>query len=184
MGFIKNIFAKKGPPDAKACESERALLIYNSVNDVIQAESLVKKSGFSDVRVVAPPPDHRTGCDLSLEIPLIEQIGILHVLHTQGLDPENVVPIDGLSIKPTELCSVKEFDRHIMIRAANMKLTFDKASREIVNISGGGCSDVPFLAHNMISKTLSDAPSPREAGYTLCAYTLAIAFEEARKRYQ
>ena len=68
-----------------------------------------------------------------------------------------------------------------MVRAANMKLTFEKESQKIVNISGGGCSDVPYLAQEMIGKTLSEAPSPREIGYTLCAYSLAIAFEEAKK---
>ena len=48
-------------------------------------------------------------------------------------------------------------------------------------VSGGGCSDVPYLASEMIGKTLKDAPSPRQIGYTLCAYTLAFAFEEARR---
>jgi len=62
-----------------------------------------------------------------------------------------------------------------------MKLTFEKSSQKIVNISGGGCSDVPYLAQEMIGKTLSEAPSPREIGYTLCAYSLAIAFEEAKQ---
>jgi hypothetical protein len=33
-----------------------------------------------------------------------------------------------------------------MIRAANMKLTVDKDTMVIVNISGGGCPDVPYLA--------------------------------------
>jgi len=39
-----------------------------------------------------------------------------------------------------------------MVRAANMKLTIDKKTRMIVNISGGGCPDVPYLASQMIGK--------------------------------
>ncbi len=43
-----------------------------------------------------------------------------------------------------------------MVRAANMKLTIDKASRRIVNVSGGGCPDVPYLAQEMVGQTLEN----------------------------
>jgi hypothetical protein len=62
-----------------------------------------------------------------------------------------------------------------------MKITVEKETKKIVNISGGGCSDVPYLALGLIGKTLDAAPAPRQIGYTLCAYTLEIAFEEARR---
>jgi len=42
------------------------------------------------------------------------------------------------SLRPTEICRVKDFGEYIMVRAANMKITFDKESGIIVNISGGG----------------------------------------------
>jgi hypothetical protein len=60
-----------------------------------------------------------------------------------------------------------------------MKLTFSKRNGEIVNISGGGCPDIPFLALNMVGKTLEEADKPDDLGYTLCAYMLQKAYERA-----
>ena len=59
-----------------------------------------------------------------------------------------------------------------------MKITVDKTTQKIVNISGGGCPDVPYLAYEMVGKTLSEAQEPVNIGYTLCAYSLNIAYEE------
>jgi hypothetical protein len=163
--------------------AERGLMIYESVNDVMQAEAVLKKAGFEAIRVVAPPPRYRTGCDLSLEFPVIEQVSILRELEQAGAAPLECLLIADDAMQPTEICHTKDFGGHVMVRAANMKIVFEKKSLLIVNISGGGCSDVPYLAQEMIGKTLHEAPSPREAGYTLCAYTLALAFEEARRRF-
>ena len=69
-----------------------------------------------------------------------------------------------------------------VIRAANMKLTVHKKTMTIVNVSGGGCPDVPFLAQEMVGKPLSEAPSPRAIGHTLCGYALQLAYEEMRRR--
>jgi hypothetical protein len=51
-----------------------------------------------------------------------------------------------------------------------------------VNISGGGCPDVPYLAKELVGKTLNEAPAPREIGHTLCGYALQLAFEEMGRR--
>jgi len=59
-----------------------------------------------------------------------------------------------------------------------MKITVEKRTRAIVNISGGGCPDVPFLAAEMVGKTLDQAPAPRSIGHTLCGYALQLAYEE------
>jgi hypothetical protein len=181
MGILKNLFRRwKNQPDSEQSQI-RGLLIYENVNDVIQAETLLKKAGYDYIRVVAPPPDYRTGCDLCLEFPIIEQIGIVRTLEEHNLPPLESIHLAEDTLKPIEICKIKDFGDYLMVRAANMKLTFEKSSQKIVNISGGGCSDVPYLAQEMIGKTLSEAPSPREIGYTLCAYSLAIAFEEAKK---
>jgi len=156
MGILKNLFRRwENQPDSDQSQI-RGLLIYENVNDVIQAEMVLKKAGYDYIRVVAPPPDYRT--------PPLESI---HLAED--------------TLKPIEICKIKDFGDYLMVRAANMKLTLEKSSQKIVNISGGGCSDVPYLAQEMIGKTLSEAPSPREIGYTLCAYSLAIAFEEAKQ---
>jgi len=69
-----------------------------------------------------------------------------------------------------------------MIRAANMKLTVDKKTMTIVNISGGGCPDVPYLAQEIVGKRLGEAPSPRAIGHTLCGYALQLAYEEMQRQ--
>ena len=81
-----------------------------------------------------------------------------------------------------DLFQIKDFGRYLMVRAANMKLTVDKETQTIVNISGGGCPDVPFLAREMVGKTLIEAPSPRQIGHTLCGYALELAYEEMIRR--
>lgn len=181
MGILNNLLRRTQKQSYEKDEQPKGLLIYNSVNDVIQAESILQKTGYDYIRVVAPPPHYRTGCDLSLEFPLIEQVGIVRALEQNKCAPQDVINIVEESLHPTEICRVKDFGNYVMVRAANMKITFEKSSLTIVNISGGGCSDVPYLASEMIGKTLKDAPSPRQIGYTLCAYTLAFAFEEARR---
>jgi hypothetical protein len=65
-----------------------------------------------------------------------------------------------------------------MVRAANMKLVVDTASLRIVNISGGGCPDVPALAAGLIGQTLGQGPRPRDLGHTLCGYALELAYAE------
>ncbi len=52
-------------------------------------------------------------------------------------------------------------------------------SAPTVNISGGGCPDIPYLNAEMVDKTLASAPHPNELGYTLCATMLQCAYEEA-----
>jgi hypothetical protein len=83
---------------------------------------------------------------------------------------------DGL--EPLKLCKTKDFGQYLMVRAANMKITVDKTTKVIVNVSGGGCPDVPYLAYEMVGKSLSEAPAPVRLGTSLCAYSLNTAFEE------
>jgi hypothetical protein len=151
MGVLQKLLRyriKKPPSDQSKV---RGLLIYENVNEVIQAETVLKKAGYEYIRVVAPPLSYRTGCDLCLEFPIIEQVGIVRTIH-----------LSEDTLKPIELCKVKDFGDYLMVRAANMKLTFEKSSQKIVNISGGGCSDVPFLANEM------QALSHRRCGVYVC----------------
>ena len=83
---------------------------------------------------------------------------------------------------PVSLFQVKDFGAYLMVRAANMKLTIAKADGSIVNISGGGCPDVPYLAQKMVGRTLETAPLPRDIGHTLCAYALQLAYEEMQRQ--
>jgi len=119
---------------------------------------------------------------LVIEFPLIGELQILRVLELEKLPPLKVVPVTSPLLQPVDIFHVKDYGRYIMVRAANMKLTVDRETNKIVNISGGGCPDVPFLAASMVGKALADAPSPREIGHTLCGYALQLAYEEVQRR--
>lgn len=181
MGFLKNLISSKKEDLSVEGTVDRGLLIFDSVNDVIQAEATLKKASFDDIKVVAPPPQYRTGCDLAIQFPIMERIGIMRVLEESRNEPRDIIYVNEELMQPTEICSVKDFGQYLMVRSANMKITVEKDTRKIVNISGGGCSDVPYLAVELIGKRIDEAASPRQIGYTLCAYTLDRAFMEAKR---
>jgi hypothetical protein len=156
---------------------DRGILVFENTSEVIQAENLLKKTGWA-VRVMGPPPEIRTGCDLVIEFPLIEELDILRELRNAHIPPLTVVPVTGPLLAPVSLFHTTDFGDYLMVRAANMKITVEKKSLKIVNISGGGCPDVPYLAHEMVGKTLAEAPRPRDLGHTLCGYALELAYEE------
>jgi hypothetical protein len=162
-------------------KTDRGFLVFQNTSEVIRAEAILKKEGWN-IRVMGPPPELRTGCDLVIEFPLVEQLNILRVLEAKKPPPIEVVPVESPLIKPVDLFHTKDFGGYLMVRAANMKITVDKETLEIVNISGGGCPDVPYLAEELVGRTLKDAPAPKEIGHTLCAYCLHLAYEEAKKK--
>ena len=177
MAFL-NFFKRKVSKDLTETQSvDRGVLIFENTSEVIRAESVLKKKGWN-IRVMGPPPEIRSGCDLVIEIPLIEELNILRTLEEAGELPMEIVPIISPLLKPVDLFQTKDFGRFLMIRAANMKLTIDKTTAIIVNVSGGGCPDVPYLAQEMVGKTIAEAPSPRDIGHTLCGYALQLAYEE------
>ncbi len=175
-------FFKKWQARQKKCQrADKGLLIFENTSEVIQAELVLKQSGW-EIMVMGPPPEIQKGCDLVIEFPLIEELNILRILKAAKALPLEVVPVTGPLLTPVDLFQVKDFGAHLMVRAANMKLTVEKNTRIIVNVSGGGCPDVPFLASRMIGKSLDNTPSPREIGHTLCGYALALALEEMKQK--
>ncbi len=180
MNFLKS-FLKKRSADNSKSRQDRGILVFENTSEVIRAENILKKNGCK-IRVMGPPPEIRTGCDLVIEFPLIEELNILRTLRETGSDPLQIVPVNSPLLKPVDLFHKKDFGKYLMIRAANMKLTVEKETLKIVNISGGGCPDVPYLAQEIVGKTLTDAPNPREIGHTLCGYALQLAYEEMVKQ--
>jgi len=152
-------------PGETTCD--RGLLVFENTSEVIRAERVLKAKGWN-IRVMGPPPEIRSGCDLVIEIPLML--------------PREVVPVTSPLLHPVDLFKVKYIDRYLMVRAANMKLTVDMETTIIVNVSGGGCPDVPYLAQEMVGRKLMEAPSPREIGHTLCGYALQLAYEEVSSK--
>ena len=176
LGFFK----KKKPTSNKkdrGASADLGIMVFENTSEVIQAENVLKKAGWS-IRVMGPPLEIQTGCDLVIEFPLIEELNILRELNNAKVSPLQVVPVTAPLLEPVSLFQTKDFGDYLMVRAANMKITISKKDMKIVNISGGGCPDVPYLAQEMVGKTLREAPRPRDLGHTLCGYALELAYEE------
>jgi len=176
---LRGFFTGERTADLR-CNSDRGILVFENTSDVIAAERLLKK-GFN-IRVMGPPPEVRSGCDLVIEFPLMEELIILRLLREEGLSPLDAVPVTGPLLEPVSLFHVTDMDEYLMVRAANMKIAVNRTSRTIVNVSGGGCPDIPYLAHVMVGRTLDDAPDPQDIGHTLCGYALKLAYEEVKRR--
>jgi hypothetical protein len=155
---------------------DRGILVFEHTSEVIKSENILKAEGW-DIKVMGPPPEIRSGCDLVIVFPLIEELSVIRKLSESDIKPKQVVPINSVLLEPVDLLHEKEYGKYLMVRAANMKITVDRDTNLIVNVSGGGCPDVPYLAGEMVNKHLSDAPLPRDIGYTLCAYALQIAYD-------
>ena len=166
---------------AGARGADRGILIFENTSEVIAAENRLKAEGWR-IRVMGPPPEIQRGCDLVIEFPLIEELEILRQLETAGSPPLEVVPVTGPLLQPVNLFQTVDYGEWLMVRAANMKICAEKASGIIVNISGGGCPDVPYLAREMVGKALDTAPAPRAIGHTLCGYALELAYQELKRR--
>ncbi len=182
MGLL-DLFKKRG--GLKSADSfsgtDRGIMVFESTSEVIRAEEILRKNGRC-VRVMGPPPEIRTGCDLVIEYPLIEHLTMFRLLEEAGIAPLQTVPVTGPLLEPVNIFFTRDFGSFLMVRAANMKITIDKDTSVIVNISGGGCPDVPYLAAEMVGRKLADAPRPRSMGHTLCGYALDLAYEEIQRQ--
>lgn len=180
LGFLKKLVSKQSEK-AQEPLADRGLLVFENTSEVIRAEKHLRSLGFA-VTVKGPPPEIQKGCDLVIEFPLMEKLTLERVLAAAGLPPLAVVPVTAPLLEPVSLFHTKDYGSYLMVRAANMKITVDKKSLRIVNISGGGCPDVPYLADALLGKTLHEAPQPRDLGHTLCGYALQLAYEELRRQ--
>jgi len=154
------------------------LVLFMDVQDAMKAEKVLKDAGYL-VKLVAPPPELRKGCDLAVEVNLVEQPGIERVLNQKDVAYVSITPLKTGTSEILEIVKVTDFGRWVMVKAANMKLTFDKDNGVIVNVSGGGCPDIPHLHAELLGRQLTEAPRPRDIGFTLCALMLDRALEES-----
>lgn len=169
------LFTKK-KPEHNSENQGRGILVFENTTEVIKAENALKAKGWN-IKVMGPPPNIRSGCDLVIEFPLIEELSIRRSLSEVNIKPLQVVPVSSALLEPVSLLHEKDYGKYLMVRAANMKITIERDTKLIVNVSGGGCPDVPYLAGQMVNKHLHNAPQPRDVGYTLCAYALQIAYD-------
>ena len=159
------------------------LVLFEDVHDAMRAEKALRKADYA-VKLVAPPAELRKGCDLALEINLVEQPGIERALNESDASYVSVAPLRVGTSPLLEIVKATDFGDQVMVKAGNMKLSFDKASGIIVNVSGGGCPDIPYLHAELVDKKLSEASRPRDIGFTLCALMLDRALEECLTVWQ
>ncbi len=154
------------------------LVLFEEVSEAMRGEKVLKKADYQ-VRLVAPPPELRKGCDLALEINLVEQPGIERFLKQKDVLYMEVRPLKIGTSEILQVVRVTDFGDWLMVKAANMKLTFEKKSGIIVNTSGGGCPDIPVMHAELLDKSVYEAPRPADIGYTLCSLMLDRALEES-----
>jgi hypothetical protein len=78
-----------------------------------------------------------------------------------------------------------EIGDFVMCTTGNMKITIDKKEHRIVNVSGGGCPDIPHVAHQLQDVRIEEAANPIDIGNSLCTFMLLMSFDalkEAVKR--
>ena len=155
-----------GGPRNPTDQADRGILVFENTRRFIQAETSLKQKGW-DIRVMGHLRRFVGGCDLVIEFPLIEELQITNVLRKEGIPPLQVVPVTSPLLQPVDIFQIKDFGGYLMVRAANMKLTVDKSTRMIVNISGGGCPDVPYLAASWWDKPLNAPRVPGNRSHAL-----------------
>lgn len=180
MGLLRSLFKKDKNKETTKDNSQKGILLFENTSEVIKAENLLKEQGY-EIKVVGPPAEVRKGCDLAIEFPSIYLMGILETLKANNLEPVDWLVSKGENLKPVDIFHLKDFGDFLMVRAANMKITIDKNSNTIVNVSGGGCPDVPYLAQKLVGKKLDQAQQPRLIGHTLCGYALQLAFDKLKE---
>lgn len=175
MNFFKKVFSKKQEKSIT-----QAFLVFSHTSEVIQAEKVLKQMGFK-VEVKGPPPQLRTGCDMVILFDLVLEPAIIKELEENNIHTLQTVVLNKELLDPVSLYHKKDYGDWLMVRVANMKITFEKSTYRIVNISGGGCPDVPYLASILLNKNIFHAEAPNIQGKTLCSYSLQKAFEYARE---
>ena len=122
-------------------EEEKALIVFDYIFHALRGKHVLEQAGLK-IKEVAPPPEYRTGCDLALELSATEVDKAERIL-----DEKDVLILDILFVpKDTKLVPVylgtliktKDFPDYTMVRCGNMKITYQKGTGTIVNISGGG----------------------------------------------
>jgi hypothetical protein len=168
-------------------QKDKALIVFDYIYHAMRAKHVLEEGGFA-AREVSPPVEYRTGCDLALEIDA-DQVDAAENL----LIEKDVLILDilfmpkGTNLTPvylTTLIKTVDYGDYVMVRCGNMKVTYRKADGHIVNISGGGCPDIPYLGMKLHDTVIGQGPRPRELGKTICAYTMEHAYTKALEIYQ
>ncbi len=156
------------------------IFLFDEVSSAIRAEKVLMAAEY-EVALVAPPHHLRAGCDLAVSVPRVEQVGAARALADAGVFVREWIDDTEGTAEICDLVTAEDFGEWLMVRSGNMKITVERASGVIVNTSGGGCPDIPYLNIELVGKTIWDAQRPKELGYTLCGLMLDRAFCEVRR---
>ncbi len=172
--FLKKIFGKQ-------YQKPKGILLFGSVQEVIQTHKMLETEGFQ-VRLVAPPPEVRLGCDLAIEFNLLEQEAIETIIKREQKDFYNIVSTKEMLPDILKRSLFVEMDGYLMCKSGNMKITISKKDHRIVNISGGGCPDIPYVAEQLYNVKIEAAKNPIDIGNSLCSYMLQISFDALKDK--
>lgn len=161
-------------------DRERGFLSFTHLTNVFKSAEILKANGYA-VAIKAKPEDVEAGCDLVIEFPIILGLAVLRLLQSHDLNPLDASLVNYSGYDPASIVTTKDLDPYLMVRASSMEIVVDKRDLKIVNVSGGGCPDVPYLSAMLIGKSIMEAPEPLSIGSTLCGYSLQIAFGEMKR---
>ena len=84
------------------------LVLFETVQDAMKAEKVIKDGGYT-VKMVAPPAELRKGCDLAVQINLVEQAGIDRLLRQQQAAFVQIVPIKSGTSALLDIVKITDF---------------------------------------------------------------------------
>jgi hypothetical protein len=168
-------------------EKDKALIVFDYIYHAMRAKHVLDEAGFK-LREVAPPVDYRTGCDLAIEVDGTDVDAAENLLIEKDVLILDILFMPkGTQLTPiylTKLIKTVDYGDYVMVRCGNMKITYRKGIGTIVNISGGGCPDIPYLGMKLYGTVIGQGPRPREIGKTICAYTLEHAYNKALEVFE
>lgn len=156
------------------------IFLFDEVSEAIKAEAILKAAGY-EVELVAPPHHLRAGCDLAVALPSMERLGAERILAERDTPARGWADTLEGTMDLADILTTEDFGEWLMVRAGNMKITVEKSTGRIVNTSGGGCPDIPYLNLEFVGAGINDGRRPRDLGYTLCGLMLDRAFVEAQR---
>src|ERR1035437_3871571 len=89
------------------------IIIFQDVAQAIQGEKIMKKAGY-EVRLIAPPPQYRAGCDLSLEIDLAQAAVMEQLLREKGALYVGIFPMMKGTAELSDVIKITDFGQWTM----------------------------------------------------------------------
>jgi hypothetical protein len=154
------------------------LFLFDAVPEALAAEKVLAAGGY-ETHLVAPPQHLRAGCDLAVSVASFERPGAERALADAGVQVRGWVDTPAGSMALADLVTTVDYGEELMVRAGNMKICVRKSDGVIVNTSGGGCPDIPYLNLELVGRPIAQVPRPKELGFTLCGLMLDRAYVEA-----